>query len=411
MDPFARFDVEVLSNGLTVYSTYWPDCPWQVMSFLVHSGANMDAPGLDGTAHFVEHLVSQNASCSKEELREFFDLSGGEVHLGVTGYRSTKYGFLVPLKVLPSALDIFGTMLITAKLENGIDKERQVILGEFRRSYPLEFHLELALRQKKMVYSGHKLENYLRPLGIPESIELISEKDVQAYHDAHYTPANMSVICVGGKNIGELVKLINESSFALKKPGERTPFSTRIKEFDPLPENEYAFNSPLLKTITYRTVSKFPGGTNVSAVILQQILQKIFLESIREHHAWAYHVSVERYDLGMFQNLSICCRGLSPKAIDKIEGVVTDSINSLNDRSDLFKKVQKKIVAHNLMSDLNGRSICGIATDDLVAYNRIISQSEHSEMIQSVTFAEIQELIEKLAPQYRWSCIIAPPTE
>ena len=136
-DPYAEFQTATLSNGLSVYAAHWPRRSWQAMGFLVHSGAEHDPEGLEGLSHFVEHVVSENASIPTREIFAFFEGHGGAVNLGITGHPSTQYCFFAPADkaILATAFSIFGHMLLSAKLEKCIERERQVIIGEFHRKY------------------------------------------------------------------------------------------------------------------------------------------------------------------------------------------------------------------------------------------------------------------------------------
>ena len=144
-DPYAEFESAVLPNGLTVYASHWPDRPWETISFLVHTGASSDPVGLEGVAHFVEHMVSKNTVVPYDDIRSFFEVCGGYASLGTTGYPYTTYEFFVPTDatILSQALNIFGNMLFQAMLEQFLERERSVITGEFRQSYPAQLPLDL----------------------------------------------------------------------------------------------------------------------------------------------------------------------------------------------------------------------------------------------------------------------------
>ncbi|MBI5816885.1 MAG: insulinase family protein [Candidatus Yonathbacteria bacterium] len=165
-DPYAEFETAVLPNGLTVHAAHWSGRPWEAMGFLVHTGAEHDPIGLEGLAHFVEHMVSKNASIPYKDIKTFFVGSGGSVDLGTTGYPYTHYRFFVPAdkNILAGAFSIFGHMLLSAKLERFIERERQVIVGEFHRRYPVKFKFDLDMRKRKMLHAGCWSERIVRPL-------------------------------------------------------------------------------------------------------------------------------------------------------------------------------------------------------------------------------------------------------
>jgi len=218
-DPYAEFQSATLANGLNVYAAFWPERPWEVVGFLIHSGAEQDPLGREGTAHFVEHLIAENSNVSKRKMCAFFANCGGKVNLGKTGYAASYYHFFVPTDkvILEKAFSLFGHMLLLAKIEKFIERERQVIKGEFYQHYPIKFQLDVDMHKHKTLYGGCWLERFVRPFGDAESIERITQSDLQLYYDSHYTPANISVVGVGGVTLPELVKFLSESPFATNK--------------------------------------------------------------------------------------------------------------------------------------------------------------------------------------------------
>jgi len=171
-DPYAEFESAALPNGLTVYAAHWPGRSWEAMGFMIHSGAEQDPIGLEGLAHFVEHLVSCNAKIPPQLLRAFFEGRGGSADLGMTSYFYTRYRFFAPTnrEFLKKALSNFGHMLFLAKLENFVERQREIIIAEFNRRYPAKLALDLTLRERRALFSGDRIERFVRALGTPESV-------------------------------------------------------------------------------------------------------------------------------------------------------------------------------------------------------------------------------------------------
>src|SRR3990167_2964008 len=115
-DPFAEFQSAMLPNGLRVHVASWPYRPWVSVGFIIHAGARLDKVGFEGTAHFVEHLVSRNTPLTYRKINDFFEESGGGVSLGATSHHRTYYNFFVPLRKFEEALQIFGSMLLSGNL-------------------------------------------------------------------------------------------------------------------------------------------------------------------------------------------------------------------------------------------------------------------------------------------------------
>jgi len=414
-DPYAEFQSATLPNGLMVYAAYWPR-PWEAMGFLIHSGAEYDPIGLEGISHFLEHLVSENAIVQKEVIEAFFEDCGGRVHLGVTSYPSTYYRFFVPIDktILSKAFSIFGHMLLSAKIERYVERERQTVINEFRHRYPLKFQFDIDTREHKALYRGHWLERFTRPLGNPESVSRIKQNDLQLYYDMYYTPANMSIVGVGGLQLSEIIDLLSESPFAINKKGVRTLLPIPDIDVTPPLETRYVFEMSKhivapMEVGVYRSVAKIPGNINGRAVrIIKEMLIEVLNEEIRERRAWAYAINVSQHNFREFHEFSISCDSLALKAINHIEEVIEACIASISDREDLFERIKHRALASNFMIDETAKYVCDDVLDDLATYQRIITLEEMQEDLEQVTMNDIKDILQWLRPERRWTLIMRP---
>jgi len=417
-DPYAEFESATLSNGLTIHAAHWADRPWEVLGFLVHSGAEQDPVGLEGVAHFVEHLVLENARVPKKDICAFFANSGGSVKLGTTDYAGTSYRFWVPAdkNFLTRALALFGHMLLLARLERFVEREREVIIGEFRQHFQHQFMYDLAARRRQALHTGDFLARFVRPLGTAESIRRISQLDLQLYYDAHYTPANMSVVGVGGISLADLVDLLSLSPFGVEKQGARTPFPVPVADVDSPTETRHVFRvSEQLRTESpfevgaYGTCAKIPGDANPQALrVLADMLDEMLEEEVREKRAWTYHIDSSCSRYRYFSEFSIECDALSTKALDEIEEVIDGCIDALRSSEDLFARARSCALASTSMIDVTGKGVCEDALDDLTYRQRIISLAEVTHDLASVTMNDIRELLRWLRPERRWTLITRP---
>lgn len=415
-DPYAEFQTASLPNGLTVHAAHWPGRPWEAMGFMIHSGASQDPEGLEGVAHFVEHLVSVNTILPAKDIYAFFGNCGGNVDLGATRYPNAYYKMFVPIEkdILSRAFSIFGHMLLSAKLEKFIERERQVITGEFHRRYPAKFKLDLELRKYKMLYPGYRPERFTTPLGRPESIEAISQNDLQSYYDQHYTPTNISIVGVGGMQLAELVELLSNSPFAQKKEGERTPRQVPVNEVEPPLETLYILQTPeqpsmQLDVGAFQSWARLPGNINTAVLaIIRRMLTHILMEEVREQRAWVYDISSNWGNVGGFREISISCQALALKAIDEIEEVIEICIASVADREDLFEEVKGRMISANLMIDHSGQGIRDGALDNLGDHQKILPVREWNEEVEGVKMEEICSLLKWLKPERRWAIITRP---
>ena len=417
-DPYTEFEFLTLPNGLNIYAAHWPGRTWETVGFLIHSGASQDPVGFEGLSHFVEHAVSDNVDGKKMDIKAFFLDCGGSVNLGRTGYFDTDYKFFLPAdrEIVAKAFNIFGQMLLSAKLGNLIENERQVIIREFRRTYPLEFRLELCKRERRVLHSGCWLERFLRPFGNPESVEKIMPNHLQSYYDAHYTPANISIVGVGGMQPLEIFRLLAESPFAIGKSGTRTPISVSAKDINLPLENRYVFEISKHAKMevpvehgAYESIAKIPGSFNECVIrIMSEMLNEDLNEEVREKRAWTYHIGSFRSNFRNFYEFSINCDSLAAEAIPDIENVIESCIDSMGKREDLFEQSKGRILASNFMLDPTGKGIRDCVLEDISEFHRIISLVEYAENIKRVTIKDIQNLLLWLRPERRWTLLTKP---
>ncbi len=417
-DPYAEFQSATLPNGLTLYAALWPGRPpWEVMGFLIHSGAEHDPSGLEGLSHFVEHLVCNNTKVTRKEISTFFKDRGGWVSLGHCNYACTYYKFFVPTNKtdLAGAFSIFGHMLLSAKIKKFIGEQRQIIINEFSQHYPSKLQYEIDMRKHKALYAGCWLERFAQPFGNPETVKRITQRNLQSYYDKHYTPANMSVVGVGGMMLSELVELLSESPFAINKKGVRTPLPAPVIDVAPPSETRYVFEMSKHITMTvpvetgaYVSIAKMPGNVNAQAIHILNNMFEVLNEEVRERRAWTYGIYTAVENFRHFYEFSISCPALlTLDKIEKVEKVIDDCVASMGDK-DLFERAKRQALASNFMIDLTAENVCDGALADLANHQRIISLTEWNDNIEQVTMDDIHKLLRWLRPEQRWTFIRRP---
>lgn len=413
-DPYAEFQNETLPNGLNMHVSHWPKRPWQYIGFVIHNGTQHDPIGLEGLSHFLEHMLSLNNDMTRRQIWDFFDNQGGWANLGGTSFMSTRYSFYIPIniKTIEKALSIYGQLILQTKIEKSVESERNVIIGEFHRNFPEKFRHELSNRKNKILHKGHWMERSVSPLGSLESINKIKSNNLQEYYDKYYVPNNISIVAIGGLEIKEIIKLISESSFSENKEGSRTQMQSSEFITFPLSENEHVFEIPkeILKTTgDYKSYAKIPLTFNRAKMnILKYMLSEILFEEIREKRSWAYHIGVDYHKIGDRYEHIIECQGLAPEGINSIGEVISDCIKNTQGSDKLFLKIKKQILNWSLMSDQSGQDIFDGSIEDLSDSQRIITLKEYCKSVESVKMNDINNLIDYLCPEKRWTLIMRP---
>lgn len=416
-DPYAQFESAVLSNGLIVHCFHWPQCSGVHLGFGIHSGARHDAPGKEGSAHYMEHLVHCNGGSSAEELKDFFDRNTGHrANLGTTSFYSTWYSChsSVEERLLSQSLEFFGNMLLHGKIERYMERERAVIEGEYRRKYPFDVLHELTERMFRTVFPNTFFTRMSSPLGTLETIRSMTEGDLQSFYDAHYTPQNMEIVAVGELPLKDLVRFLERSPFSMQKSGERTELLEPLDE-TPYPTDrielfklgEYIQG---LSSAEYHSLAQLSNAYSSSQIDLfgSMLSERLFTE-IRQERSWAYGVSCNYQSFGGdFGWFRIQCPGLQLDAVPSIEAVVTECINTLSEQRSLFDQCKAKGIASKRFLDQNGSAIAEGALRDLLLKDRIIPLAEELSDLEQSTLEDVALIANRLATERRFTSIRIP---
>ncbi len=414
-DPYAAFTKCILPNGLEVHSMSW-DRPWIRMEIVVHSGAREDQVTMPGLAHFVEHCVSQNIPDRTHDwVKQFIESVGGRAEYGSTSYLSTQYKFAVPadLPTFREVVSIFGSMLLEARLEKDIDRERKVIYCEFNQGYPFLKKLEWDMAIRRSLFKGHRLETYNRPLGRPEGFFSAMETDLQGFYDEHYTPANISLVILGGLTTKEVIAELEQSPFGKKKEGRRNPIPPMFNQFAiPMEQSRTVKMSDHVNfkvdQTGYRAVWAWPLDFPQQARrVFNLVLGKILFDEVREKRGLAYSIGINLQDWQDVCEYQIVGQ-ISPEATPYINDLVRKCISMVSSRHDLFDRNLESCIKQCLMIDHSGADLCGESAEELIGHHRIIPMQEVWDNLHKVTFDQMEEAVKFLNPEQQYTFIAHP---
>lgn len=417
-DPYAEVETVVLSNGLTIYCSYWPGRAFEIIECIVHSGSDQDPERKEGLAHFVEHVATQNGAEPFSETEKFFCSYGNRVCFGETGLLATKYGFCLPTdsNILAEALCRFGHMLLGAKLIKKIKAQRLIVLAEFRRKFPTKKRWEDFVEDRGLETRDGNLGKMIYNLGTESSIQSITSSDLQEFYEAHYTPENMSIVCSGGVSLNELINLIENSPFSKQITGTRT--STRSVIVD---VGEYESRRKIVniskqntgekrKTCRFETRALIPGIFLKEAIVqFKVLLAKRLLDELRESLKLVYHVNVFLSSMyGTFFELKIICEGIEITAIDQFEKKVDHVISTLSNYEDIFQQQRQAEFFGRMYFDPTIGGTADYLISDLVMLQRFVTLKEKREASDVITFQDVLAVVSMITPEKRWTKITRP---
>ena len=159
----------------------------------VRTGSRNEAPAQAGVSHFLEHMLFKGTErYSAIQISERFDELGAAVN-AATGKETTHLHARFLDEHTEEVFDLLSEMLLGPTYPE-VDSEREVVLEEIAM-YEDEPQDRVHDFLADAVFGEHPLGR--RVLGSADVIASIPVPDINDYHDAHYTGANIVVAAAG----------------------------------------------------------------------------------------------------------------------------------------------------------------------------------------------------------------------
>lgn len=229
---FIEYD---LKNGLHVILHQDNYNPLVAVSVLYHVGSKNEKIGLNGFAHFFEHLMFEGSkNINRGEFFKYVNANGGICN-AYTSYDETFYYEVFPSNQIKLALWLESERMMHAKVDKkGIDTQREVIKEEKR------MHIDNSPYKSAFNYKIPSLLFKKHPYRLPiigsiNDLNSASEDDYKNFYKKYYVPNNAILSIAGDINISDLKKDI-EYYFNDIPKGGKYHIRKKIKE-DPI-DNE-----------------------------------------------------------------------------------------------------------------------------------------------------------------------------
>jgi predicted Zn-dependent peptidase len=182
-----------LGSGVRVVTEEVPSVRSVALGLWVRTGSRDETPAQAGVSHFLEHLLFKGtARYSAIEISERFDGLGASVN-AATGKETTHLHARFLDEHTDEVFEMLAEMLLAPTYPE-IDSERDVVLEEIAM-YEDEPQDRVHDILADAVFGDHPLGR--RVLGEAEVISSIPIPDIEAYHRARYTGANVVVGAAG----------------------------------------------------------------------------------------------------------------------------------------------------------------------------------------------------------------------
>jgi predicted Zn-dependent peptidase len=234
----AEARVTELDSGIRVVTEAVPSVRSVALGLWVRTGSRDEDPGQAGVSHFLEHLLFKGTKrYSAIEIAEIFDGMGASINAATSKESTHLHARLLDTHT-EEAFDLLAEMFLAPTYPE-VDSERQVVLEEIAM-YEDEPSDKVHDVLDQAVFGSHPLGR--RVIGEAKVISSIPLPDIDAYHRARYTAANIVVAAAGNMEHEAIVELTerhlapspaNDSAIAQQPPeanGARVGFQQKDTE-------------------------------------------------------------------------------------------------------------------------------------------------------------------------------------
>jgi predicted Zn-dependent peptidase len=401
--------VTELDSGIRVVTEDVSSVRSVALGFWVRTGSRDETPAQAGVSHFLEHLLFKGTKrYSAIEIAEIFDGLGASVN-AATGKESTNLYARFLDTHTEEAFDLLAEMLMGPTYPE-IDSEREVVLEEIAM-YEDEPQDKVHDVLDHAVFRGHPLGR--RVLGEAEVITSIPVPDIDAYHRARYTGANIVVAAAGNIDHDRIVELAKRHVEAPAADGE--PAALEAPQVDGAQvgfqqKETEQFHVCFGGAGIDRSDERRYARSILDAVFGGSTSSRLFRE-VREKRGLAYAVGsyTQQYvDSGMI-GIYVGTRGDNVEEACGIIGRELASVHTDGISDDELARAKENVKGRMVLSSESTAARMGRIGKAVLFDTPLLTLDELLERVDAVTRDDVAELARELyAPDSLSAAAIAP---
>ena len=289
--PFnANISTGTLENGLTFFVNQNTEPEgWAEFWLFVKAGSLQEEDDQRGLAHLLEHMAFNGTeNFNGQELIAAIEATGASfgAHLNAhTSFDETIYKLRVPTdnpETVDQALLILRDWATGLTLDtNEIDKERGVVLDEYRRRLGAGYRLGLV--SYPLIY-GTKYAERL-PIGTEESLNTFKTEAVRRFYTDWYRPDLMAVAAVGDFD----PDIIQQKIIAQFSPITNPETSRALAQYEPEPfeaDQVLLQSDPELTRSGVQIIARTPWSwSDTEASYRQRMVERLFYSLLNQRFA------------------------------------------------------------------------------------------------------------------------------
>jgi zinc protease len=209
-----------LDNGLTVVLKPLAQAPVASLFLWYRVGSRNEIDGRTGISHWVEHMLFKGTEQFPSGEADRLVSREGGYRNAMTYLDWTAYFETLPANRFDLALQIEADRMVNSLFrEEDVESERMVILSE-RQGYENDPEFLLSENLTAVAITVHPYRH--ETIGWPCDLQSITRDELYEHYRTYYTPNNADLVAVGGFELDELLRRIEEL-FGPIPPGPSVP--------------------------------------------------------------------------------------------------------------------------------------------------------------------------------------------
>jgi predicted Zn-dependent peptidase len=388
---------EVLDNGLRLITESMPHVRSVTIGVWLTRGSRHESDARSGIAHFVEHMLFKGTeNRSAEDIAQEIDSIGGHLD-AFTSKEYAGYYIKVLDEHLPKAVDLLADIVRRPRFApDDIEKEKKVILEEIKmvEDTPDDLVHEIFTEH---YWRGHPLGRPI--LGVPATVEALSEKALTSYFRDTYVASNFIVSAAGNLEHDRLSALISEAF------GGVTPTGSAVDGMGPeetgaivVREKDLEQSHICLGTPGFAQSHDDRFASYVLNTVLGGSMSSRLFQNVREKRGLAYSVfsGMSAYrDAGNFTIYAGCAN----ESVGEVVDLVVEEMRAMKREpiSPAELRRSKDHLKGSLMLSLESTSsrMTHLARQDIY-FDRHDTLDETLARIEAVTAEDVQDVAARL---------------
>ena len=198
----------VLENGLTILTKEVRSAPVVTVQVWYKIGSRDEAPGVNGIAHQLEHMLFKGTKDRPVQFGRLFAALGSSFN-AFTSYDQTAYFGTVEKNKLSSLLTLEADRMQNSTIDTEkLTGEKRVVISELQgyENGP-SYRLDRAVKRAAFPNTPYGLTVG----GTKADVEKFTVEQVRSYYDSYYAPNNATLVVVGDFDTASLMSKVQQT--------------------------------------------------------------------------------------------------------------------------------------------------------------------------------------------------------